>query len=92
MIHKYLFIVLVGLLPQTLMAAEVIELEGIFVRGNQEQPKVLFITPWQTDAELSGLKQNIKPDLEPTDGYLDYFGFKRQVEQFQKNLKSSESP
>ena len=55
MIHKYLFIVLVGLLPQTLMAAEVIELEGIFVRGNQEQPKVLFITPWQTDAELSGL-------------------------------------
>ncbi|GLQ30055.1 hypothetical protein [Litoribrevibacter albus] len=70
-------------------AEEVIELEGIFVRGNQEQPKVLFIMPWQTDAELSGLKQEIKPDLHARDEYLDYFDFKRKVDTFYKDTETS---
>lgn len=59
---------------------EVIELEGIFIQGNQEQPKVLFIMPWQSDAELSGLKQDIVPDLNSQQEHLDYFQFKRELE------------
>jgi len=70
-------------------AEEVIELEGIFIRGNQEQPKVLFIMPWQTDAELSGLKQEIKPDLHARDEYLDYYDFKQQVDEFYKESEAS---
>lgn len=70
-----------GLLISINVAAEddVIELEGIFIQGNQEQPKVLFIMPWQSDAELSGLKQDILPDLDPKQEHLDYFQFKRQL-------------
>lgn len=71
------------------IAEEVIELEGIFVRGNQEQPKVLFIMPWQTDAELSGLKQEIKPDLQARDEYLDYFDFKQKVDKFYQEKETS---
>lgn len=73
-----------------LSAEEVIELDGIFVRGNQEQPKVLFIMPWQTDAELSGLKQDIEPDLQARDEYLDYFNFKREVDAFYKETETSQ--
>jgi hypothetical protein len=82
----------VGLLIMALpsLASDVIELEGIFVRGNQEQPKVLFIMPWQTDAELSGLKQEIIPDLKRSNEYLDYFVFKRQVDQFYKNTERNQ--
>lgn len=71
------------------IAEDVIELEGIFVRGNQEQPKVLFIMPWQSDAELSGLKQEIEPDLQARDEYLDYFDFKQKVDEFYQEKETS---
>jgi hypothetical protein len=94
MLNKVLFTVLsAGLsvaISSQVLAEEVVELEGIFVRGNQEQPKVLFIQPWQTDAELSGLKEEIEPDLQARDEYLDYFDFKQKVDQFYKEESSSQ--
>ena len=82
-------ITLLVLIAGLAQAEDVIELEGIFIRGNQEQPKVLFIMPWQTDAELSGLKQEIKPDLQARDEYLDYYDFKQQVDEFYKESEAS---
>ncbi|GAA3937530.1 hypothetical protein [Litoribacillus peritrichatus] len=86
---RVFLLLILSFIANVSLASEVIELEGIFVRGNQEQPKVLFIIPWQTDAELNGLKQEIKPDLTPTDDYLDYFKFKRQVDSHQQAIQSS---
>ena len=80
------FILLI--LSSIVRSEDVIELDGIFIRGNQEQPKVLFIMPWQTDAELSGLKQEITPDLHAKDEYLDYFDFKQQVDEFYKESET----
>lgn len=43
---KWLLVVLCAL-PSLVFAKEVIRLDGISIQGNNEDPNVLYITPWQ---------------------------------------------
>ncbi|WP_020405168.1 hypothetical protein [Hahella ganghwensis] len=47
-IHQRLAILFTALYSITSAAVERIELEGTSVRGDQEQPQVLYLIPWQT--------------------------------------------
>jgi hypothetical protein len=45
-------------LQSTLYAEEVIVIEGAEIRGNQEQPRILYIIPWQRPLLREGLTVN----------------------------------
>ncbi len=54
---KMLFLVIP--LSQSVVAAdEVIVIEGAEIRGDQEQPKILYIVPWQRPGNRGGLQPN----------------------------------
>lgn len=73
MIHWCLRVAILtsGLYSIASAAAERIDLEGTSIRGDQEQPQVLYLIPWQTpsntDVEVPAPKQELKGLLEPVE-------------------------
>ncbi len=70
-IHQRLAILLLALYSIGTAAVERIELEGTSVRGDQEQPQVLYLIPWQTPKSPDILvplpRQELEGILEPVD-------------------------
>ncbi|MCG8611731.1 MAG: hypothetical protein MI864_14485 [Pseudomonadales bacterium] len=69
-------------------AADVLEIEGISVKGNDEQPKVLFIVPWGANVKSQEISH--PPSTALVDGGLvdgeQALGF-IEPELFRKQLK-----
>ncbi|OZG73511.1 hypothetical protein BTA51_10875 [Hahella sp. CCB-MM4] len=70
-IHQRLAILFTALYSITSAAVERIELEGTSVRGDQEQPQVLYLIPWQTpkspEIQVPAPKQELDGILEPVE-------------------------
>ncbi len=49
------------------------------ITGNQEQPKVLYIVPWQPPGSADQLKQPIKPVLDDVFAPVDRAEFQREL-------------
>jgi hypothetical protein len=49
------------------------------ITGNQEQPKVLYIVPWQPPGSSDQLKQPIKPVLDDVFAPVDRAEFQREL-------------
>lgn len=52
---------------------------GSTVKGNQEQPKVLYIVPWKAPEGPSALYQTIDSQLEAVFSHVDRAEFRRQL-------------
>ncbi|ABC29419.1 hypothetical protein EUZ85_20985 [Hahella sp. KA22] len=83
---QILALCLCGLYSNAGFAAELIELEGTALRGEQEQPKVLYLVPWGTPdspaIEVPEPEKELDGALRP----LDRQAF-RQSLYYRKNLK-----
>ncbi len=53
---------------------------GSTVAGNQEQPKVLYIVPWQSPEANLDFNQNFNSQLNAVFGHLDRAELKRQIQ------------
>ena len=49
------------------------------ITGNQEQPKVLYIVPWQPPGNADQLQQAVKPVLDDVFAPIDRAEFKREL-------------
>ncbi|MCP5161834.1 MAG: hypothetical protein H7A00_09230 [Hahellaceae bacterium] len=71
---QWTFVALVSLFSCTTMASGKEELEGISIQGNNEQPQVLYLIPWQSPSipareehppvkQLSGVLAPVDPEF-----------------------------
>lgn len=77
-----LYFFLVSLMPMSVSAEEVMELDGMAVIGNSELPKALFIVPWK-EARAAGAPDKpfnslVEESLQPIDPDV----FRRKLEYF----------
>lgn len=72
-------LILVCLGSSTILAEEVIEIQGMSVKGNAEQPKVLYLVPWQATANP---QDKDHPPTSKIEGGVTFI----EPEQFQKHL------
>ena len=83
----FMFMVMVGLVFNTSSALaqnKTIELESTF-KGNQEQPKVLYIVPWQKIAPRGAFYQPLESLVDESFELLDRDEFKRAIK-FKRQL------
>lgn len=64
----------------------IVELESTF-KGNQEQPKVLYIVPWKKIAAPEAYYQPLESLIEDSFELLDRDEFKRKL-RFKQKLKN----
>lgn len=77
----YPFMIIVGLafnINSALAQNKTIELESTF-KGNQEQPKVLYIVPWQKIAAPEAFYQPLESLVDESFELLDRDEFKRTI-------------
>lgn len=60
-------------------ANEVLEIQGMSVKGNAEQPKVLYLVPWQATSRPQDITN---PPAETVEGAITFI----EPEYFQKHL------
>ena len=57
------------------------------ITGNQEQPKVLYVIPWQEAEDKSILYQSLKSNFSDVFGHLDESEHKREVDFLESFVK-----
>jgi len=88
----FFLILIIGLLVNTssvFAQNKTIELESTF-KGNQEQPKVLYIVPWQKISAPEAFYQPLESLIDESFELLDRDEFKRSIK-FKRQLKSERS-
>ena len=61
------------------------------VKGNQEQPKVLYIVPWKAPEGPKALYQSVDSQLQAVFSHVDRTEFRRQLHYLEQLSKSGES-
>lgn len=61
------------------------------ITGNQEQPKVLYIVPWQPPGSADKLMQPAKPVLDDVFAPVDRAEFNRELKFRENTAKTPES-
>jgi hypothetical protein len=69
-----------------LIAADALEIQGMSVKGNAEQPKVLYIVPWQATTNPQDIYHPPVDKIEGAIQYLEPDEFQKQL-YFRQNLK-----
>ncbi len=60
------------------------------ITGNQEQPKVLYIVPWQPPGSADKLMQPVAPVLDDVFAPVDRAEFKRELKYRAENAQQAE--
>jgi len=79
---RRLTVALIAVLLQTPLLAEEearVQLQST-VTGNQEQPKVLYIVPWQGPGGADHLRQDLQPIVDDILVSVDRDEFRRELE------------
>jgi hypothetical protein len=76
---------------EALVTPQNIELEDV-IRGNQEQPKVLTIVPWQSPKEKQALPSLISQRLDKAFQALERAEFQREIQFFDSYEKIHKGP
>ena len=77
----FLMVAAQWLLAATVMAEDVLNLEGTF-KGNREQPKVLYIVPWQAPGSTADLERPLEGQLQGLFQPMDRNSFRRELKYF----------
>lgn len=79
--RRFTLILIAVLLQQPLLAQEEarVKLQST-VTGNQEQPKVLYIVPWQGPGGADHLRQSLQPMVDDILVGVDRDEFRRELE------------
>lgn len=77
---KYFLLMMAAVASFPVLAEKVIRLDGISIRGNSEEPNVVYVTPWQPAPGTGRL-------FEPVSSYREHWfkpvsreSFKRETE------------
>jgi hypothetical protein len=73
------------------LARDVLEIQGMSVKGNAEQPKVLYLVPWQATSNPQDIEH---PPVDKIDGAVTFLEpeiFQKQL-YFRRNLKVNVEP
>lgn len=73
------------------LSRDVLEIQGMSVKGNAEQPKVLYLVPWQATSNPQGIEH---PPVDKIDGAVTFLEpeiFQKQL-YFRRNLKVNVEP
>lgn len=65
---------------------------GTTVTGNQEQPKVLYIIPWQNAERSETLQGNMDSALSDVFKLVDHNELQREIEAIETLLPNTQSP
>ena len=62
------------------------------ITGNQEQPKVLYIVPWQPPGGADRLSQSLQPMLDDVFAPVDRAEFQRELKYRAENAQPAATP